>query len=88
MCRKEIQTNIRILLEDETGYLYPEFNESARLLEDLGLDSVDITSLVLQLENHFHVRLHHRQLTSLISVKDLIDLLEEKIPQQPDQFAA
>jgi acyl carrier protein len=54
------------------------------LLEtDLGesLDSVDVVSVVSQIERRFRIRLSPAELEKLVCVGDLLDLLEVKIAE-------
>jgi acyl carrier protein len=71
------------LLETDTGEKYPDLNDSANLREGLGLDSVDVVSIVSQVERRFHIRLTHQELEKLVTVGDVLDLLEAKLAAPP-----
>src|SRR5262249_30218860 len=45
------------ILEADTGESFQDLQETDNLREGLGLDSVDVVSLVAQVERRFHVRL-------------------------------
>jgi acyl carrier protein len=80
--RASIRQALIELLEEETGEKYPHLEESQRLREDLGLDSVDVVSIISQVERRFHLRLSHEELQTLTTVGDVLDLLQHKL-QQP-----
>lgn len=48
------------------------------LQNDLGIDSLDATSLVLDLENKYNISVSNEELVGLVYVKDVVKLLEEK----------
>ena len=56
-------------------------DDSVALREGLGLDSVDVVTVVSQIERRFRVRLTHDELARLNTVGDLIDLLQSKLVQ-------
>jgi acyl carrier protein len=88
--RAFIRTTLIELLEADTGEKYDDLQDSANLREGLGLDSVDVVSIVSQVERRFHIRLTHQELEKLVTVADVLDLLETKLnapPQQPTAAA-
>jgi acyl carrier protein len=67
------------LLEADTGEKYPSLDEKTNLREGLGLDSVDVVSIVSQIERRFHIRLTHEELLTLATVGDVLNLLQSKL---------
>jgi acyl carrier protein len=67
------------LLEADTGEKYPNLDEKTNLREGLGLDSVDVVSIVSQIERRFHIRLTHEELQTLATVGDVLNLLQSKL---------
>ncbi len=67
------------LLEADTGEKYPDLDDATNLREGLGLDSVDVVSIVSQVERRFHIRLTHQELEKLVTVSDVLDLLSAKL---------
>ena len=76
------------LLEADTGEQYPELDDSKNLREELGLDSVDVVSVVSQIERQFRIRLTHQELEKLVKVGDVLDLLESKLAGAPGTVVA
>lgn len=52
--------------------------ETSRLKEDLGIDSLDSVELILELETQFDIRIEDEELNTLLTVKDIINLIELK----------
>src|SRR5438034_7047634 len=77
--REMIRNTLIELLEADTGEKYPDLDDATNLREGLGLDSVDVVSIVSQVERRFHVRLTHQELEKLVTVADVLDLLEGKL---------
>jgi acyl carrier protein len=88
--RAFIRQTLIELLEADTGEKYNDLQDTANLREGLGLDSVDVVSIVSQVERRFHIRLSHQELEKLVTVADVFDLLQAKLnapPQQPSAAA-
>jgi acyl carrier protein len=77
--RAVIRQTLIGFLESDTGNSFADLDDSANLREGLGLDSVDVVSLVSQVERHFHIRLSHDELQKLVTFNDVLDLLELKL---------
>ena len=87
--REMIRQTLIELLEADTGEKYPDLDDSKKLREELGLDSVDVVSIVSQIERNFRIRLTHQELTTLVTVGDVLNLMETKINSPaPDNAAA
>jgi acyl carrier protein len=88
--RESIRQALRELLEEEMGEKYPDLDDSKRLREELNLDSVDVVSIVSQVERRYRIRLSHEELQTLATVGDVITLLQAKLsaPPAPPQAAA
>ena len=50
----------------------------ANLKDDLGLDSLAAVELSLELETEFDVRIEDEELAKLVTVADIVSLLESK----------
>ncbi len=81
--RETLRSSLRELLENEIGEGQPDLPDELSLREELGLDSVDLVSLVMQVECQFRVRLTSEELAQLRCVGDLLTLIEEKIAASP-----
>jgi acyl carrier protein len=86
--RTEIRQILVELLEADTGEKFPDLADSKNLREELGLDSVDVVSIVSQIERRFRIRLTHQELEKLATVGDVLNLLESKLANPPEPAAA
>jgi acyl carrier protein len=86
--RAMIRQTLIELLEADTGEKYAELADSKNLREELGLDSVDVVSIVSQIERRFRIRLTHQELEKLATVGDVLDLLQSKLATPPGTAAA
>jgi acyl carrier protein len=79
MDRAALQQTLTVLLEQERGESFAGLNEATRLREDLGLDSVDLVSLVLKIQERFRVVLTSQDLETVHQVGQLLDQLQAKL---------
>lgn len=86
--RDTIRRTLIELLEADTGEKHGNLDDNANLREGLGLDSVDVVSIVSQIERQFRIRLTHEELQQLVTVSDVLNLLEAKIAAAPKVAAA
>ena len=86
--RAMIRSTLIELLEADTGETFRDIKDNDSIREELGLDSVDVVSVVSQIERRFSLRLSHEELGSLVTVGQLLDLLETKIPSAAASRAA
>ena len=86
--REMIRQTLVELMEADIGEKFTDLQDSKKLREELGLDSVDVVSVVSQIERHFRIRLSQQDLEKLVSVGDLLDLLVMKLSVPPTSAAA
>lgn len=86
--RQSIRQTLVELLEADTGEKYPNLEESQNLREGLGLDSVDVVSIVSQIERQYRIRLTHQELETLATVGDVLNLLEAKLAAAASEASA
>ena len=86
--RAFIRQTLIELLEADTGEKHDGLAEDASLREGLGLDSVDVVSIVSQIERRFHIRMSQPELEKLATVADVLDLLQAKLATPPEASAA
>jgi len=81
--RESLRQTLVAYLEDDLGETLPAFDDAVALRDGLGLDSVDVVGLIMQVERQLRVRLGPDELAELHTVGDLLDLLERKIADRP-----
>ena len=88
MDRKELSQILLELLEEETGEKYPGLDDATNLRDGLNLDSLDMVSLVLHTEVRLDIQIDSSQLNDVVTVGDLLDLLQGKLQSQGGRQAA
>jgi acyl carrier protein len=88
MDRQELRKTLVELLEETTGEAYPEVDETQSLTDGLGLDSVDLFSLVVETQSKFQIKIASEELVAVATVGDLLDLLQAKLVPRSSSSAA
>ena len=86
--RNAIRQTLIELIESDTGEVFADLDDAKNLRTELGLDSVDVVSIVSQIERRFRIRLAQQELEKLVTVGDLLDLMQAKLDAPPATQAA
>lgn len=78
MVRSEIYEAVRDVLRKELDH-HGEIEPSTRLVEDLELDSLRLLTLVVGLEDRFEVALEEGDEEGVLTVADLVGVLERRL---------
>lgn len=76
------------ILEDELGTAPEGVSEDTFLRESLGLDSVDMITVISRVEQAYKIRLNHEELTQMNKVSDIINVILNKTSATPIKLAA
>ncbi len=79
MNRETIRQTLVEMLEADRGEPVVGFDDPKNLREELGLDSLDVVSLVTQVERRYRLRLSQEELQNLVTVGDVLNLLQSKL---------
>jgi len=66
-------------LQQDTGEIHERFEDDLNLREGLGLDSVDLVSLVISIQGRLGIELRSEELENTVKVGDLLDLIQLKL---------
>jgi acyl carrier protein len=66
---------IKNLLSEHLGVEYAEVKADARLVEDLGADSLDRLEIAMALEEQFDIELTDDEIEKITTVQEVIDLV-------------
>lgn len=69
------ENRIAQLISEYTGMLPEIVSPNQHLQEDIGLDSLDIISIGMDLENHYSIKINEVNLQKCETVDDLIKLV-------------
>jgi len=79
MNRVELLEKIRKVVAENLNVDEAEIDEETKFIDDLGADSLDLVDLVMALETELGVTIEDEKLNSISKVKDVLDLVEEKL---------
>lgn len=82
MARPEILQGLAAAARKELGYS-GELHPGLRLVEDLQLDSIRLLSLAMAVEDHFQIALDADDEAGIVTVGDLLALIETKLATEP-----
>ena len=88
MDRTELLQTLREIVARSVGNEIDEIDESKNLRGDLGLDSIDFVSIVIEIQSQYDIELKNEDLMPLVTVKDLIDLIVAKVETRNADKAA
>jgi len=84
MERKEIFERLRKIIVSQLDVKEPQVIPEAKLVSDLGADSLDIVEIVMHIEDQFKIKIPDDDLEGLSTIQDVVDYLygrlREKIP--------
>lgn len=87
MDRNELRQTLLKILEDETWEKYENLSDETSLRDGLNLDSIDLASVLLEIQHRLDVEIVSNDLEGIVKVGDLLDLLERKL-DNPQSKAA
>jgi acyl carrier protein len=81
MTREEILDLVRSHLSSELEIEPARVDETTRFKEDLDADSLDLVTLVMELEDTFGVRIPDEEAARIVSVGQAVDYIFAHAPQ-------
>lgn len=76
---KDFKERFDKILVDKIDIRQEEINPDAQFIDDLGLDSLDMTELIVEFEQEFNVTIHDDAIEKIITVNDAAQCLKLKI---------
>lgn len=83
MATQDVADGLREIMSARLGLPLEQLVPEARLVEDLGLDSLDAVELAISVERKFDIEVPEDELTKLKTVADMVALVESRIRQAP-----
>ena len=78
MTKAEEKKKVKKFIVDEFKVSEDQIKDEASFLEDLGFDSLDVSTLVQDVENMFDIRIPDEDLDKLTTVGELVNYVAEK----------
>jgi len=76
---KEILEALREVLVDRLKVEAEAVTPQANLFDDLGLDSIDLMSAVMAIEERFEIEVSDAELENVTTVGEAVEILEAKV---------
>ncbi|WP_027180352.1 acyl carrier protein [Maridesulfovibrio bastinii] len=73
-----VAEQVKGIIVDQLGVSEEEVKEEASFVEDLGADSLDLTELIMAMEEEFDVEIEDEDAQKILKVKDAISFVESK----------
>jgi acyl carrier protein len=83
MTREQVLDLIRSHLADELTIEPQQISESTRFREDLEADSLDLYTLVQELEDRYGVQISDEQAAKILTVGQAVDFVLNRVPPTP-----
>jgi acyl carrier protein len=80
MTREQVLERVRAHLADELAIDPEQIGESTRFREDLEADSLDLYTLVQELEDQYAVRISDEQAAKILTVGQAVDFVMDLDP--------
>jgi len=75
MGRNELRQFLLEQLQDDTGRKFTQLDDSVNLREDLGIDSVDLVTLIVHTQSRLKIEVSSEELEKVATVGNLLDIL-------------
>ena len=79
----QVETRVCQILTARLGMPLAEITDQARLVDDLGMDSLDAVELAIAMEREFRIELSDDQIAKLQTVGDIVALVRRLAGPQP-----
>ncbi|AJG40122.1 acyl carrier protein [Thermotoga sp. RQ7] len=77
--REEILSKVKNIISEKLGVDEEQVTEEAKLIDDLGADSLDLVDLVMDFESEFGVKVDDADLEKISTVGDIVSYIEKKL---------
>ena len=88
MERQELRNTLLDVLEQETWERPDNLADHVKIREGLKLDSVDLLSVMLRVETLLGISLNSRDFEKVVTVGDLLNVIEAKLALKTERKAA
>ncbi|MEF3697865.1 acyl carrier protein [Desulfolutivibrio sp.] len=73
-----VAEKVKEIIVDQLGVDEKEVVSDAKFVEDLGADSLDLTELIMAMEEEFGVEISDEDAQQILMVKDAVNFIEKK----------
>jgi acyl carrier protein len=79
MDRTQLRQALAAILEEEKGEKIENLDDDLNLRDNLGMDSVDLITMVMAVQTRFHIDLGTEELEKIQKIGDLLDVIQAKV---------
>ncbi|MFO0901939.1 MAG: acyl carrier protein [Pirellulales bacterium] len=79
MNRDQLKAELSDILEQSVGQEFPNLSETATLINDLKLDSVDLLSMTIEIQSRYGIVIDATEVANVSTVGDVLTLITNKI---------
>lgn len=79
-----LEARVKQILTDRLGIPAGDITPEARLIDDLGMDSLDAVELAIATERQFGVSVSDEQVAKLMRVGDIVKLVQQLAEEHRD----
>lgn len=72
-----VAEKVKEIIVDQLGVSADEVKPEASFVEDLGADSLDLTELIMAMEEEFDIEIDDEEAQKILKVKDAVDYIEK-----------
>ena len=72
-----VEEKVKKIIVDQLGVSADEVNSDASFVEDLGADSLDLTELIMAMEEEFGIEIGDEDAQKILKVKDAVSYIEK-----------
>ena len=72
-----VAEKVKAIVVEQLGVSADEVKPEASFVEDLGADSLDLTELIMAMEEDFDVEIDDEEAQKILKVKDAIEYIEK-----------
>ena len=72
-----VEEKVKKIIVDQLGVSADEVNSDASFVEDLGADSLDLTELIMAMEEDFGIEIGDEDAQKILKVKDAVAYIEK-----------
>lgn len=72
-----VAEQVKGIVVEQLGVSADEVKPEASFVEDLGADSLDLTELIMAMEESFDIEIDDEEAQKIVKVKDAIDYIEK-----------
>lgn len=74
----EVEDKVKKIIVDQLGVNEEQVKPDATFVEDLGADSLDLTELIMAMEEEFDVEIADDDAQKIVKVQDAIDYIQNR----------